>query len=145
VRLLIASMQGDTRGQVLAAAEMGALPVGADLEAVIAEIEQYSDLVVELTDASFSELDLTLITRQIKAVVDSLVKVGFVVPKELVLFSRNLLYLNGFFAALAPEAHILAELEGLLAHMTGKYPTELTAILLGALVTPVAPDRPCTS
>jgi hypothetical protein len=53
-----------------------------------------------------------------------------------VLFSRNLLYLNGFAAALAPEANMLRELEALLAHMTGKYPRELTTILLGAMVKP---------
>ncbi|MGQ0842967.1 MAG: ABC1 kinase family protein [Sporichthyaceae bacterium] len=134
VRLLISSMQRDTRAQVLAAAEMGALPAGADIEAVILEIDQYQDLIFEFTDAAFSELDLTMITRQMRAVISSLVKVGFVVPKELVLFSRNLLYLNGFAAALAPEANMLAELEGLLAHMTGKYPTELAGILFGAMV-----------
>ncbi|MGQ0463720.1 MAG: ABC1 kinase family protein [Sporichthyaceae bacterium] len=134
VRLLIASMQRDSRGQVLAAAEMGALPAGVDLEAAIAEIDQYQHLVFEFTDASFAELDLTLITRQMRQVINSLMKVGFVVPKELVLFSRNLLYLNGFAAALAPEANMLAELENLLAHMTGKYPTQLAGILLGAVI-----------
>jgi hypothetical protein len=32
---------------------------------------------------------------------------------------------------------MMGEAEALLAHMTGKYPTELTAILLGAFITPV--------
>ncbi len=50
-------------------------------------------------------------------------KIGFKTPKELVLFSRNLLYLNGFATSLAPGRHMLGELEALLAHMTGKYPS----------------------
>ncbi len=133
VRLLIASMRQDSRGQILAAAEMGALPEGADLEGAIAELDRYQALVTEFTDASFSSLDLTLITRQMKAVISSLMKFGFKAPKELVLFSRNLLYLNGFASSLAPEANMLAEHEALLAHMTGKYSGELTAILIGAL------------
>lgn len=142
VRLLIASMQQDSRGQILAAAEMGALPEGTDLEAAIAELDQYQALVTEFTDASFDSLDLTLITRQMKAVIGSLMKFGFRTPKELVLFSRNLLYLNGFAAALAPEANMLGELEALLAHMTGKYPGELTAILVGALRAQNTPQPP---
>lgn len=136
IRLLVAAMQQDCRGQVLAAAEFGALPPGADLDAAVAELEKYQALALEFADSSFDSLDLTLVTRQLRAVIASLVKFGFKTPKELVLFSRNLLYLNGFAASLAPEQNMLGELEALLAHMTGKYPRELTAILLGAFVTP---------
>jgi ubiquinone biosynthesis protein len=136
VRLLVAAMRQDSRGQILAAAEMGALPEGIDIDAAVAELDSYQPLVTEFTDATFDSLDLTLITRQMRAVIASLLKFGFKAPKELVLFSRNLLYLNGFAAALAPEANMLRELEALLAHMTGKYPRELTTILLGALVQP---------
>lgn len=139
VRMLIASMQQDSRGQVLAAAEMGALPEGADIEAAIAELDKYQYLVTEFTDASFSQLDLTLITRQMKAMITSLMKIGFKTPKELALFSRNMLYLQGFATSLAPEANMLAVLEALLAHMTGKYPVELTTIMMGALIKPAAP------
>jgi len=136
VRLLVAAMQQDSRGQILAAAEMGALPDGVDLEAAIAELDKYQSLVLEFTDATFDSLDLTLITRQMRAVIASLLKFGFKAPKELVLFSRNLLYLNGFAASLAPETHMLREMEAQLAYMTGKYPQELTTILLGAIVQP---------
>jgi ubiquinone biosynthesis protein len=136
VRLLVAAMQQDSRGQILAASEMGALPEGTDLEAAIAELDKYQALVTEFTDASFNSLDLTLITRQMKAVIHSLMKFGFKAPKELVLFSRNILYLNGFASALAPEANMLAGMEALLAHMTGKYPAELTTIMMGALIKP---------
>jgi ubiquinone biosynthesis protein len=136
VRLLVAAMQQDSRGQVLAAAEMGALPENIDIEAAVAELEKYQPLVNEFTDATFDSLDLTLITRQMRALIASLLKFGFKAPKELVLFSRNLLYLNGFAASLAPEANMLRELEAVLAYMTGKYPQELTTILLGAFVKP---------
>ncbi len=138
VRMLIASMQQDSRGQVMAAVEMGALPDGADIEAAVAELDKYQNLVTEFTDASFSQLDLTLITRQMKAMITSLMKIGFKTPKELALFSRNMLYLQGFATSLAPEANMLAVLESLLAHMTGKYPVELTTIMMGALIKPAA-------
>lgn len=140
VRMLVASMQQDSRGQVLAAVEMGALPEGADIEIAIAELDKYQSLVTEFTDASFNALDLTLITRQMRAMISSLMKIGFKTPKELALFSRNILYLQGFATSLAPEANMLAELEALLAHMTGKYPVELTTIMMGALIRPAAPS-----
>ncbi len=140
MRLLIASMQQDSHGQVLAAVEMGALPEGADVEAAIAELDKYQFLMTEFTDASFNALDLSVITRQMKAMIGSLMQIGFKAPKELVLFSRNLLYLQGFANALNPEANMLAELEHLLAHMTSKYPVELTTIMMGALVKPTAPS-----
>jgi ubiquinone biosynthesis protein len=136
VRLLVAAMQQDTRGQIMAAAEMGALPDGVDLAAAVAELDKYQPLVTEFTDATFDSLDLTLITGQMRNLIASLLKFGFKAPKELVLFSRNLLYLNGFAAALAPDTNMLREMEALLAHMTGKYPQELTTILLGAIVKP---------
>jgi ubiquinone biosynthesis protein len=140
VRLLVASMQQDCRAQVLAAAEFGALPPDADIEVAIAELERYTAVMLEFTDSTFSELDFGLITGQIRNAIGSLVKIGFKTPKALVLFSRNLLYLNGFATSLAPDRHMMGELEALLAHMTGKYPTELTAILLGAFISP-APER----
>jgi ubiquinone biosynthesis protein len=142
VRLLVAAMQQDSRGQILAAAEMGALPAGVDIDAAVAELDKYQPLVAEFTDATFDSLDLTLITRQMRGLIASLLKFGFKAPKELVLFSRNLLYLNGFAAALAPEANMLRELEALLAHITGKYPRELTTILLGAIVQPAGEATP---
>lgn len=133
VRLLVAAMQRDTKAQVIAAAEMGAIPADVDIEAAAAELEKYQAIAEEFTDAPFNQLDLTLITSQMRDAIKFLMKLGFVVPKELVLFSRNMLYLNGFAAALAPEANMLAELENLLAHMTGKYPTELAGILFGSM------------
>ncbi len=145
VRMLVASMQQDSRGQVMAAVEMGALPEGADVEVAVAELDKYQNLLTDFTDSSFNSLDLTLITRQMKAMITSLMKIGFQTPKELALFSRNILYLQGFATSLAPEANMLAELEALLAHMTGKYPVELTTIMMGALIKPAAPPSVETS
>ena len=144
VRLLVASMQQDSRAQIQTMAEYGALPPEVDLEGAVRELERYNAALFEFADSTFEDLDFTLIARQLRAAIGFLVKVGFKTPKELALFSRNLLYLNGFAAALAPGRHMYGELEALLAHMMGKYPVELTAIMLSALVSP-APDQPTTS
>jgi ubiquinone biosynthesis protein len=46
---------------------------------------------------------------------------GIRVPKSLVLFFKNLLYLNGFAAALAPDADLLDEFDPVLAYFQNKY------------------------
>ena len=40
VRLMVAAMQRDTRGQVIAAAEMGAIPADVDIEAAALELDE---------------------------------------------------------------------------------------------------------
>jgi ubiquinone biosynthesis protein len=144
VRLLLASMQRDCRAQIATMAEYGALPADVDLDGAVAELERYNAVLFEFTDSTFEHLDFTLITRQLRAAIGFLVKIGFKTPKELALFSRNLLYLNGFAAALAPDQHMFGELDALLTHMMSKYPVELTAIMLGALTTQ-APDQAAAS
>jgi ubiquinone biosynthesis protein len=53
---------------------------------------------------------------------------GFRLPKELVLFFKNLLYLGGFAASVAPEADLLAEIEPTLGYFAGKYASEIAAL-----------------
>ena len=52
---------------------------------------------------------------------------GFRLPKELVLFFKNLLYLTGFTASVAPDADLLSQIEPILAHFSEKYAAELAA------------------
>lgn len=57
-------------------------------------------------------------------------------PKELVLFSKNLLYLKSLATAFAPDINLLAEIGPVFAYFQRKYPAELTQILLGSLARP---------
>ena len=56
---------------------------------------------------------------------------GFRLPKELVLFFKNLLYLNGFATALAPDTDLFAQIEPVFTYFLGRYPNELAQILQG--------------
>lgn len=133
VRLLIAVVQRDYRAQVAAATEFGSLPPGFDVDAVVADMERYSTMFMDFADASLDQLDFGAITGQVAGAIRTLAEYRFQAPKELVLFSKNLLYLNGFAAALAPSLNMMSELEPLLGYFTTKYPTEITRILLGAV------------
>ena len=50
-----------------------------------------------------------------------LVAEGFRLPKELVLFFKNLLYLNGLAATLAPGLDLLGEVDPIFQYFKGKY------------------------
>ena len=55
-----------------------------------------------------------------------LVAHGFRLPKELVLFFKNLLYLNGLSATLAPELNLLGEVDPIFQYFAAKYEQELS-------------------
>jgi ubiquinone biosynthesis protein len=138
VRLLIAVVQRDYRAQVTTACELGSLPPGFDFDEVVAEVERYSTFFMEFADTSLSALDFSAVAGQMAGAIRTLARYRFQAPKELVLFSRNLLYLNGFAQSLAPDMNLMAELEPTLRHFTAKYPAEITRILFGALTRPPA-------
>jgi len=53
---------------------------------------------------------------------------GVQLPKEVVLFFKNLLYLGGFSAAVAPGSDLLSHIEPLLMYFTEKYPEEIRTV-----------------
>jgi ubiquinone biosynthesis protein len=138
VRLLIAVVQRDYRAQVMTVCELGSLPPGFDIDEVVAEVERYSTFFMDFADTSLSALDFSSVAGQMAGAIRTLARYRFQAPKELVLFSRNLLYLNGFAQTLAPDVNLMAELEPLLRHFTAKYPAEITRILFGAMTRPTA-------
>ncbi len=131
VRFLFGFARNDTRLQLLGLRDFGAIPEDADLAALATEIE-----------AKFNEIDPAILLRTEPLSVDQLgqalgtvIRVlaskGFRLPKELVLFFKNLLYLNGFAAALAPDSDLFAQIEPTFTYFVSRYPNELAQILSG--------------
>ena len=60
------------------------------------------------------------------AVMRILVAHGFQLPKDLVLFFKNLLYLNGLAATLAPDLNLLGEIDPIFQYFAGKYEQQLS-------------------
>jgi ubiquinone biosynthesis protein len=129
VQFLIGFSRNETKLQLLGLQKFGAVPAGADLDALAAQME-----------SSLSDLDPSLLKREKALTVDQLgqalgviIRVlasnGFRLPKELVLFFKNLLYLNGFAAALAPDANLFDEIEPVFTYFMTRYPSELAAIM----------------
>lgn len=116
VRFLVGFVQNDIHAELEAMVTFGAIPAGADLDAIAADIEAEVDPGSLGTDAPTTAL-AAAIGRLIRVVAHR----GFRLPKELVLFFKNLLYLNGFANTVAPGANLLAQVDPVFGYFDSKY------------------------
>ena len=104
LRLLVGGTLNDVRIQLSALIDMGALPVGTDLEAVITDLNLEGP-VKDPTKMSSDEL-----TQELQQLVKKLLGYGAKAPKELMLFVKDLLFIDGALATLAPDVDLFAEI-----------------------------------
>ncbi len=103
LRLLMGAAMNDLISQLAALRDLGALPPDTDLEAVIADLGL--DRPVDPTTLSGDEL-----VHEIQRTVKALLGYGARMPKELMLFVKNMVFLDGAIATLAPDLDILGEI-----------------------------------
>lgn len=104
LRMLVAGTINDVRMQLGALVDLGALPQGTDIEEVIADL-RLEDEVVDPTTMTPDEL-----TAELQRVVKSLLAYGARMPKELMLFVKDLLFIDGALATLAPDLDLFKEI-----------------------------------
>ena len=104
LRLLVMGTGGDVRGQLAALRDMGAFPPDTDLEAVIDDLELEGP-VKDPTQMTADEL-----TVELREITKKLLGYGARAPKELMLFVKNMLFLDSATGALAPDLDILGEI-----------------------------------
>jgi len=111
VQYLGAWAGGDARGQIEAMQSFGAIDRDATVEPLVGELQRELDVLAARTngDVTFDQLGITL-----GRLLQVLARHGFRMPKDLVLFFKNLLYLAGFAASVAPEADVLAVVQDVL-------------------------------
>jgi ubiquinone biosynthesis protein len=104
LRLLMGGTVNDLRLQLAALRDLGALPADTDLEAVIVDL----NLEGPVQDPTTMTPDELL--AQIRDVTKALLSIGARMPKELMLFVKDMLFLDGALATLAPEIDLFAEI-----------------------------------
>ncbi len=104
LRLLMGASMNDVRGQLAAMRDLGALPDDADLEGIIRDLDLEGP-PVDPTKMSPEEL-----TGEIQRVIKALLGYGARMPKELMLFVKNLVFLDGAIATLAPDLDLFGEI-----------------------------------
>jgi ubiquinone biosynthesis protein len=119
--LLLGATTGDVRGQLTALRDLGAFPADVDIDAVIADLGLDGPVV----DPTTLEADELL--RQLQDITKKLLAYGARAPKELMLFVKNMMFLDGAIANLAPDLDILAEIEKVHTEIARRHGERLAA------------------
>ncbi len=104
LRLLMSGTAGDVRGQLGAMRDLGAFPPDTDLDAVMVDLA-LDQPVRDPTQMSADEL-----VGELEELVRKLLGYGARAPKDLMLFVKNLMFLNAATATLAPDLDLLGEI-----------------------------------
>jgi predicted unusual protein kinase regulating ubiquinone biosynthesis (AarF/ABC1/UbiB family) len=104
LRLLLMGTSGDVRGQLVSLRDLGAFPPDTDLDAVYLDLE-LDQPVKDPTQMSADEL-----VHEMQELVKKLLAYGARAPKDLMLFVKNLMFLNAATATLAPDLDLLGEI-----------------------------------
>lgn len=123
LRLLVAALANDIRPQIVALMEFGALPADTDVDEVIRELH-LDRPVVDPTQMTADEL-----VGEIRDIVKGLLALGARMPKELMLFLKNLIFLDAAIATLAPDLDILGELARVYAYFVERHGDRIAADL----------------
>ncbi len=104
LRLLLAGTAGDVRGQLVALRDLGAFPADTDIDEVMRDLG-LDEPVRDPMHMSADEL-----VGELEDLVRKLLGYGARAPKDLMLFVKNLMFLNAATATLAPDLDLLAEI-----------------------------------
>lgn len=104
LRLMLSATTSDVKGQLAALRDLGALPLDTDLDAVITDL-RLDQAAIDPTTLSGEEM-----VAEVQRVVKALLGYGAKLPKELMLYVKNMVFVDGAIARLAPDLDLLAEI-----------------------------------
>jgi ubiquinone biosynthesis protein len=110
LRLIMAGSANDIPGQIAAMRDLGALPADVNVGAVIA------DLGLDRPPFDPTTLSAEELTSEIRDVTKALLGYGARMPKELMLFIKDMLFLDGAMAIMAPNIDIIGEIVKILTY-----------------------------
>ena len=104
LRMMVCATINDVKGQLAAMRDLGALPVDVDLDLVMRDL-RLDQAPIDPTTLTGEEL-----VAEVQRVVKALLGYGAKMPKELMLYVKNMVFLDGAMARLAPDLDLLAEI-----------------------------------
>jgi ubiquinone biosynthesis protein len=102
--MLVGATSGDVMAQLGALRDLGAFPPDTDLRAVFDDLGL--DRTIDPTTLSADEL-----VHELQELTKKLLEYGARAPKELMLFVKNMMFLDAAIGKLAPDLDILGEIE----------------------------------
>lgn len=120
--LLVGATSGDPMAQLRALRDLGAFPPDTDLDRVFVDLGL--DQTVDPTTLSADEL-----VHWLQNLTKKLLSYGARAPKELMLFVKNMMFLDGAIATLAPDLDILEEIQQVHTEIAMRHGARLAAEL----------------
>jgi ubiquinone biosynthesis protein len=121
LRLMMAGSVNDVRSQLAALRDLGALPPDADLEAVAREL-RLDEPPVDPTTMSGEQL-----VGELQQIVKALLGLGVRMPKELMLFVKNMIFLDSAIATLAPDLDLFGEIAHISVYFATRHGDRIAA------------------
>jgi ubiquinone biosynthesis protein len=121
LRLLMGGTVNDVKLQLAALRDLGALPQDTDLDAVM------RDLGVDQPVKDPTLMEPEELIGEIRDLTKALLGYGARMPKELMLFIKNLLFLDGAMASLAPDVDLFQEITAVATYFATHYGERIAA------------------
>jgi ubiquinone biosynthesis protein len=136
LRLMLTGAMGDIRGQIAAFRDLGALPPDTDISEVI------TDLGLDKQPIDPTAMSQDQLVGEIQRIIKALLGMGARLPKILMLYVKNLVFLDAAIANLAPDLDLISEIASLSSHLAtthgARFAAEAGMPLEGFEVDPVA-------
>ncbi len=123
LRMMVSAAINDVNGQLAALRDLGALPQDTDLAAVIKDL-RLDEATIDPTTLTGEEM-----VKEVQRVVKALLGYGARMPKELMLYVKNMVFLDGAIARLAPDLDLLAEIADISMYFTQRHGERIAAEL----------------
>lgn len=121
LRLTFTAATGDIPGQLAALRDLGALPADTDIDDVIREL-RLDQAPVDPTKLSQEQL-----VGELQRIIKALLGMGARLPKILMLYVKNLVFLDGAIARLAPDLDLIGEIAALTGYLSVTHGERLAA------------------
>ncbi|HEY1987892.1 MAG TPA: AarF/UbiB family protein [Acidimicrobiales bacterium] len=115
LRMQVGATSNALEPQIEAWRDLGALPADIDVAAVI------KDLGLDRPPIDPTTLTADEMVDEIREITKALLGYGAKLPKELMLFVKNMLFLNGAMATMAPDVDILGEIVAIVTYFTEQH------------------------
>ncbi len=122
LRMMMTATMNDVEGQVAALRDLGALPPDTDVKAVVRDLGL--DRPIDPTKLEPEEL-----VAELQRVIKALLAYGARMPKSLMLYVKNLIFIDAAIASLAPELDMFAVVTDIATHFATTHGAAIAAQL----------------
>ena len=121
LRMLMSGMTSDVKGQLAAIRDLGALPPDTDLDTV------FSDLGLDHAPLDPTQLTPDELVEELQKFIKLLLGYGARLPKELMLFVKNLMFVDAAIGTLAPDLDLFGEVVHIATYFAQNHGKQLAA------------------